>query len=141
MSCSAAMNTFLVVKIIKNINGSHFRKLTAGNTILHATSAHPQPLVQSIPYSQYLRLRRNCSTDDSFSLETNPLKLSFYIGRTKLDFHKRVGRHITSILTANSELPLGRHVRDYHRGIRPQILFLILDHIHPNFGGGGTPPA
>lgn len=52
---------FLDITILKQEDGTIdtllFRKPTAGNTILHAISSHPQPLTRSIPYSQYLRLR------------------------------------------------------------------------------------
>lgn len=43
-----------------------FCKSTAGNTVLDATSFHTTSLKNSIPYRQYLRLRRNCSTDAFF---------------------------------------------------------------------------
>lgn len=39
------------------INTSLYRKPTTGNTILHASSAHPHSLVQSITFGQYLGLR------------------------------------------------------------------------------------
>lgn len=295
MSHSQSMIIFLEVNIIKNEDGSLssglYQKSTAGNTILHTTSAHPQPLVQSIPYSQYYRLKRNFSTDETFLLEAGLLKNRllnrgysltrlkkafkqannqsrldllfsskkemkpqttriiprfnkqhnavrriiakywqllqidptlnphipsypavtyrkakslkdqlvqsefvgsfrsdpckhlgtftcggcplcqymntksntllpngqtykpqhyancktmgvvyllmcqcnrFYMGKTKLEFHKRAYRHVTSLTTTNPELPLGRHVRDHHHSIFPQIQFLILDWIHPN---------
>lgn len=78
MSYSDTMITFLDVEILKNVHGGLssglFRKSTAGNTILYASSAHPDPLVQSIPYSQYQRLRRNFSTDESFQVEANLLR-------------------------------------------------------------------
>lgn len=49
---------FLDLLIIKNSNGTIgtnlYRKPTAGNTLLEASSAHPRPLVRSIPYAQYL---------------------------------------------------------------------------------------
>lgn len=38
-----------------------FRKPTAGNTLLHATSHHLWPLIGGIPTGQFLRIRRNCS--------------------------------------------------------------------------------
>lgn len=39
-----------------------------------ADSFHPQPLIKSIPYSQYSRLRRNCSSEDHFSTEAVALR-------------------------------------------------------------------
>lgn len=62
--------------------------------------------------------------------------LSFYVGKTKLEFWKRAGRHIKSITKANPELPLGRHVRDFQAGKIPTFSFLILDRVHPNTRGG-----
>lgn len=47
---------------------------TAGNSLFHATSFHPRPLLASIPYSQYLRALRNCSDDTGFKTEANILK-------------------------------------------------------------------
>lgn len=38
------------------------RKNTAGNSVLHAQSAHPRHLIKSIPYGEFLRARRICST-------------------------------------------------------------------------------
>lgn len=70
--------TFLDTIITKNADGSlssgFFRKPTAGNTILHASSAHPRPLLWAIPYSQYLRLKRNCSDQESFLCEASALR-------------------------------------------------------------------
>lgn len=67
--------TFLDVTIHKQQDGSLtsslYRKRTSGNSILHATSFHPQLLIRSIPYSQYLRVRRNCTNDKVFKLEAD----------------------------------------------------------------------
>lgn len=69
MEYSESSIAFLDVTISLHSDGSIstslYRKLTAGNTILHAASAHPHSLVQSIPFSQYLHLRRNCSSEES----------------------------------------------------------------------------
>ncbi|XP_053549099.1 probable ATP-dependent DNA helicase HFM1 [Bombina bombina] len=50
-----------------------FRKLTAGNTILHARSCHPPHLVQSIPRDQLMRLRRNTNLDSLFEVQAKAL--------------------------------------------------------------------
>ncbi|XP_040196440.1 uncharacterized protein LOC120929221 [Rana temporaria] len=68
---------FLDLKISVNDDGTLstnlYRKETAGNTILHYSSSHPRSLVRSIPYSQYLRLRRNCAKEEDFEKEASAL--------------------------------------------------------------------
>lgn len=71
--------TFLDVIIHKDEKGSLssslYRKPTAGNSILHASSFYPQALILSIPYSQYLRIRRNCSDTEVLKREADLLKV------------------------------------------------------------------
>lgn len=61
---------FLDLLISKDMEGkittSLYRKDTAGNMILRADSSHPRHIVKNIPYGQYIRLRRNCTTLASF---------------------------------------------------------------------------
>lgn len=65
--------TFLDIEIYKgeqgNLCSKLYKKSTAGNKILYATSFHPQPLINSIPYSQYLRIKRNCTDEETFIKE------------------------------------------------------------------------
>lgn len=56
------------------ISTTRFFKKIVGNTILRADSAHPQPLVTSIPYGQYIKLKRNCSSDSEFRKESDLLR-------------------------------------------------------------------
>lgn len=78
MSHSTTEITFLDVLVKKQPDGSLssqlFRKPTAGNSLLHATSFHPKPLLASITYSQYLRVRWNCSDDITFKKEADMLR-------------------------------------------------------------------
>lgn len=60
----------------------------------------------------------------------------FYVGKTELEFRKRARQHVISMLTANPELSLGRHVCRQHARICPSFRFLILDCIHPSSRGG-----
>lgn len=70
--------TFLEVEIFKDSNNSLacklHRKPTSGNTILHSDSFHPRPLINSIPFSQFLRIKLNCSNNDGFLREARALK-------------------------------------------------------------------
>lgn len=77
----------------------------------------------------------NCKTEGVVYLLTCQCQ-QFYVGKTKLKFHKRASRHVTSMKMANPELPLGRYVIEKHRGKFPRIQFLILDRIHSSSSGG-----
>lgn len=82
MECSQEKINFLDLQIHADSDGtlhsSLYRKPSAGNTILQASSAHPQPFLDSIPYSQFLRLRRNCTLDADFHLAVNDLSLRLH---------------------------------------------------------------
>lgn len=53
MTCDRSAVNVLDISIYLNPDGnmgsSVYRKPSAGNTILHATSSHPNSLIQSIP--------------------------------------------------------------------------------------------
>lgn len=70
--------TFLNVRIFSTSEGhlssTHFRKSTAGNTVLHIVSFHPTSLKNSIPFRQFLRLHCNCSDDSLFREEAGKLQ-------------------------------------------------------------------
>lgn len=57
-----------------HITTNLFHKPSAGNTLLHATSAHLAQLVRSIPYAQYLWLCRNCIWEMDFHDQANKLQ-------------------------------------------------------------------
>lgn len=88
---------FLDVTIFKDHTGGLssrlYRKETAGNTLLHADSFHPDPLKKSIPFSQFLQLRRNCSTNEDFQREADLLTIRLLNrGYTKSSLKKAFNR-------------------------------------------------
>ncbi|KAM4012040.1 uncharacterized protein ACNLHF_005390 isoform 1-T3 [Anomaloglossus baeobatrachus] len=54
-----------------------YRKPTSTNTLLHASSAHPQYMIRSVPTGQFLRLRRICSTNADFERQSLDLMERF----------------------------------------------------------------
>lgn len=70
--------TLLDVPVNLNLEGNLcstlFCKSATGNTVLHAGSFYPIHLKNSIPYGQYLRLRRNCFNDVLFKKEAGKLQ-------------------------------------------------------------------
>lgn len=98
---------FLDLLIVKNPDGTLgtdlYHKPTAGNTLLHATSAHPKALVRSIPYAQYLRLRRNCTREEDFYNQSDALREQLLLrGYSKTNlrraFNRAAGCTRTSLL-------------------------------------------
>ena len=72
---------FLDVKVrIKNnaINTSLYTKETDTLSYLDYSSCHPASCKKSIPYSQFLRLRRICSDEDDFVTQSRKLAKSFH---------------------------------------------------------------
>lgn len=67
--------SFLDVAVVKkhNLNTSVFRKKTDTNSFLDYTSFHPPALKRGLPYSQFLRVRRICSTDAAFEGQAEEL--------------------------------------------------------------------
>lgn len=72
--------TFLDVLVKRGERGcitSIYRKDTERNTFLHYSSAHPIQLRNSLPFSQFVRYRRNCSEDRDFKHQSKILKYNF----------------------------------------------------------------
>ncbi|XP_069615983.1 uncharacterized protein [Ranitomeya imitator] len=69
---------FLDVALVKDgegfISTNVFRKSTATNALLHATSSHHPQTFKSVPISQFLRIRCICSDDHSFEQQAMILK-------------------------------------------------------------------
>ncbi|XP_071984330.1 uncharacterized protein [Engystomops pustulosus] len=60
-----------------HIETTLYRKETATNNLLHYSSFHPQHLRDGIPIGQFLRLRRNCSSQEEFQRHCTDLTNRF----------------------------------------------------------------
>lgn len=103
--------TFLDLEIEVNddrtLSSNLYRKPTTGNTILQAQSFHPKLLVQSIPYSQYLRIRCNCCDEAKFKKATDELKLGLLETACSKSALRRA--YNCAIMQPRSQLLFGPH--------------------------------
>lgn len=59
------------------ISTSIFRKPTDRNTLLKAQSFHPKKLISNIPFGQFQRLKRICSSENDFELQAKDMSHRF----------------------------------------------------------------
>ena len=70
MECDPVSISFLDVRVYicdGKLHTDLYRKSTDRNTIFRGDSFHPRHLVKSLPISQFKRVRRVCSTDESYT--------------------------------------------------------------------------
>ena len=64
----------LTISIVnRELSTKPYSKPTSAPFYLHASSMHAKPMIESIPYAQLLRLRRNSSSTDEFLLSARKL--------------------------------------------------------------------
>ncbi len=87
MKCDPVSISFLDVSVYicdGKLHNDLYRKPMDRNTILRGDSYHPRPLIKSLPISQFKRVRRVCSTAESYSQQSTDLtKIFFYHGYRK----------------------------------------------------------
>ncbi|OCT76231.1 hypothetical protein XELAEV_18031435mg [Xenopus laevis] len=60
----------VIQKVPNNIETTVYTKPYSGNSLLRADSCHPKHFNGGIPKGQFIRLRRNCSTEEKFVEES-----------------------------------------------------------------------
>ncbi|CAJ0943749.1 unnamed protein product [Ranitomeya imitator] len=72
---------FLDVMVERGADGllttSVFCKETDVNAVLHASSSHPPHVIGAVPTGQFLRLKRICSSEETFEIQADDLKNRF----------------------------------------------------------------
>lgn len=78
-----------------------YRKPTATNAILHASSSHPKHVIQGIPTGQYCRIRRNCTKSKTFEQEVYNLQRFLSRGYSKKIVSKKliIGLKIAHVIS------------------------------------------
>ena len=125
--------SFLDVKVKLNNNAistSLFTKETDTLSYLDYSSCHPVSCKKSIPYSQFLRLRRICSDLDDFVLQSKKLANSFHRANypdeiIQTGFDKAYALNRDDLLNRPSNTSRSKNTKD------PR-LYLITDY-HPSF--------
>ncbi len=88
--------SFLDIRIIrdgKKIITDLYRKPTDRNTLLHGQSYHPTTLKRSLPISQFKRIRRICSSEQSYAQQSTDLINRFRVrGHNEDWIQSAVGR-------------------------------------------------
>lgn len=68
-------------------------KGTVGSTLLHFNSSHPEPFKHSVPFSQLLRIKLNCTWEEDFLKEYRKLLERLLLqGYTKFFIHKEFNK-------------------------------------------------
>ena len=124
--------SFLDVKVrIQNntISTSLFTKETDTLSYLDYSSCHPVSCKKSIPYSQFLRLRRICSDDDDFVTQSEKLALSFHRAHYPDDI---IQSGFDKAFEKDRDSLLNRPSNNSRTSNKDPKLFLITDY-HPSF--------
>lgn len=99
--------SFLDVWIIRENDTLYtdlFTKPTARNSLLRADSCHPLPLKNSLPYSQFCRVKRICSKEADYARNINTMESKF----------RARGYKSSQIISANDKI-IKRHRSDLLR--------------------------
>ena len=99
---------FLDVNVVHNngtIETDLYTKPTDKHQYLLHSSCHPQHTKRAIPFSLFLRLRRICSSSETFTLRTNELKTYLNKRGYNLSFLNREIQRVRTITRAEALTP------------------------------------
>ena len=124
---------FLDVKVIlkgRNIETTLYTKPTDSHNYINYASCHQKSCKNGIPYGQFLRLRRVCSTESEFVANSRQLAFHFHRANYPLDliqtsFEKAYLKDRHTLLIPKLDIPTNEENKD-------DSLFLITTH-HPTF--------
>ena len=114
-----------------------FIKPTSSLSYLHRLSSHPSHVFQSLPYGEFLRVRRNCSNLESFDRFSETILEAFILwgyNRASLnrarDQARAIDRH--TLLDSYANLQASSHTDANTSNTSSQDFYLILQHHDDN---------
>ncbi len=139
MKHSAKEIHFLDLIIYKGENGllhtTIFCRPLSRNALLRADSNHPRQLIKNIPAGQFLRLRRNCSSDSDFHAKAISMKEHFqtrgYSSECIEEAYQRAARSERHVLLNESLKPQSSsrlYFSTKHNAMAAKIKHIILKH-------------
>ncbi|KAM9316323.1 uncharacterized protein PAF06_007325 [Gastrophryne carolinensis] len=93
------LDLLITVQEDGSLRSGLYRKDTAVNSLLRYESFHQTNLKQGIPTGQFLRLKRNCSSEEEFLRQADDLSErcpKTYVGETRNTLKARVQAHVSS---------------------------------------------
>ena len=114
-----------------------FIKPTSSLSYLHRLSSHPSQVFQSLPYGEFLRVRRNCSNLESFDRFSETILEAFILrgyNRASLnrahDQARAIDRH--TLLDSYANLQASSHTDANTSNTSSQDFYFILQHHEEN---------
>lgn len=87
------LDTTVKIDDLGSISTSLYRKPTAANSILRAESSHPKASLRSIPFVQYLQIKRICSDSDDFKCQARALQNRLFLRGYSRSLLKKAYNH------------------------------------------------
>ncbi|XP_053575130.1 uncharacterized protein LOC128664315 [Bombina bombina] len=89
------------------INTTLYRKATSGNTTLEYNSCHPRHVIKGIPKGEYIRAKRNCSTEELYQEQAQIITTRLIERGYKADLLKKI-KHEAVELVIITDFPIYR---------------------------------
>ena len=97
----------------------HYKPTDSHNYLLHSSS-HPQHVKNAIPFSQFLRLRRLCSTDTDFNNKCEEM-CQFFKKRGYPDSAVTTGKHRAQEIDRETALQTSQNKEIRQNSIHPYL--------------------
>ena len=125
---------FLDVKVILGETGeistTHYTKPTDSHNYINYSSCHPRACKNSIPYSQFLRLRRICSETEDFVEKSKQLAFYFHKADYPIDL---IQAAFAKTFVLDRDTLLAPKVKSTDKSDQDEKRVFLITTYHPTF--------